>query len=193
VIQAAFNQAMMDFGSLICKPANPACGECMFNRECLANLRQAVSKYPVRKPKKTASLRYFNYFFFFFSIDTGQTVFYVQQRNSNDIWKGLFELPLLETNGVVSEKDIVRHQWWDRLFPDGNGYVFFHAPMDMEHKLTHQTIYARLFMVKTDPLRTLKLDQLFMPSDKEDFEIKAKPRLIERLLEKVYANNHFLK
>ena len=187
-----FNQAMMDYGSLVCKPANPACGECMFNRECLAYLRHAVSKYPVRKPKKPGSLRYFNYFYFFFRNDPGQAVFYVQQRDSNDIWRGLFELPLLETKGAVTEMEVVSHQWWGKLFPDGLGYTFFHTPIAMEHKLTHQTIHARLYIVETDPAHNLKLDQLYLRSDKDDFEHKAKPRLIERLMGKVYALNHFL-
>ena len=186
-----FNQAMMDFGSLVCKPVNPVCRECMFSRECLANLRHAVSKYPLRKQKKIASSRYFNYFYFFVDNDPNQAVFYVQQRHSNDIWRGLFELPLLETKGAVTEWDIASHQWWKRLFPDGHGYTFFHVPIAIDHKLTHQTIHARLYMVRTNPLHTVKLDQFFSRSDKEEFENKAKPRLIERLLEKVYSFNPF--
>jgi A/G-specific adenine glycosylase len=188
----SFNQAMMDFGSLVCKPANPACRVCMYQRECLANLKNTVSKYPVRKPKKVASLRYFNYFYFLFTGDLGQSVFYIRQRIDNDIWKGLFELPMLETSKFADEIEIVNHRWWTNIFPDSDGFTFVHTPINIEHKLTHQTIKATLYIVLTDPSISNRLDDLFLQSNQKEFEKKAKPRLIERLLEKSRSGNHFL-
>jgi len=46
-----FNQALMDLGSAICTPANPACSLCPLKSECLASQRGTQSELPWRKPK----------------------------------------------------------------------------------------------------------------------------------------------
>jgi A/G-specific adenine glycosylase len=108
-----FNQAMMDFGALVCKPAAPDCASCPFNRECLALARDKVTQFPVRKKKAAPRLRYFNYFLFFLK---GEKTFPVQQRGSGDIWEKLYELPLIgnpwsgfsrSTDGTPPVEDMV--------------------------------------------------------------------------------------
>ena len=43
-----FNQAMMELGALICKPANPRCHDCPLRQECRAFKEEAVKEYPRR-------------------------------------------------------------------------------------------------------------------------------------------------
>lgn len=48
---AAFNQAMMDLGAMVCSPANPACGECPVIGHCQAKQRGVQEQRPVKKPR----------------------------------------------------------------------------------------------------------------------------------------------
>ena len=47
-----FNQAMMEFGALVCTPKSPKCGECPLAKECQAFRNDAVSQGPNRGPKQ---------------------------------------------------------------------------------------------------------------------------------------------
>jgi A/G-specific adenine glycosylase len=49
---AAFNQAMMELGALVCLPRNPACHRCCLNTHCRAYLSEGVADYPKRESKK---------------------------------------------------------------------------------------------------------------------------------------------
>ncbi len=46
-----YNQALMDLGSAICTPTNPACQLCPLQSECLAFQSGTQSELPLRKPK----------------------------------------------------------------------------------------------------------------------------------------------
>ena len=35
-LPGVYNQAIMDFGAIVCKPASPLCGDCVFNKICFA-------------------------------------------------------------------------------------------------------------------------------------------------------------
>ena len=47
-----FNQAMMEFGALVCVPKNPKCGECPLRAECAAYKNDTVEQVPNRGPKQ---------------------------------------------------------------------------------------------------------------------------------------------
>ena len=49
---ATFNQAIMEFGAIQCKPQNPLCETCPFNDVCLALKNDQIKELPV-KIKKT--------------------------------------------------------------------------------------------------------------------------------------------
>ena len=47
-----FNQAMMEFGALVCTPKNPKCGECPVQSVCRAYTVGTVEQIPDRGPKQ---------------------------------------------------------------------------------------------------------------------------------------------
>ncbi len=94
-----FNQALMEFGALQCKSSVPLCKSCIFNEVCYAYIRGQVKDYPPVKKVQPKKERYFHYFV----IHDGNYV-YIQNRKEKDIWAGLYEFPLLETNRSVSDK-----------------------------------------------------------------------------------------
>jgi A/G-specific adenine glycosylase len=94
-----FNQALMEFGALQCKPSGPDCESCIFRDSCFANLQQRVHDYPPKKKVLNKKVRHFHYFVIF----DGKHL-YIQNRKEKDIWAGLFEFPLIETSRKVSSK-----------------------------------------------------------------------------------------
>lgn len=89
---ATYNQAIMDFGSLVCIPKNPKCSECPFKKICVAKNKNLIEQLPYKERKTEIKERHFNYLL----IRSGKEIF-IQQRTANNIWKNLYELPLIET------------------------------------------------------------------------------------------------
>ncbi|MCF8119904.1 MAG: A/G-specific adenine glycosylase [Deltaproteobacteria bacterium] len=53
-----FNQAVMELGSLICTPTNPACGGCCLRTHCQGLKTRQVKDYPKRTPSKAVPTRH---------------------------------------------------------------------------------------------------------------------------------------
>ena len=90
---AMFNQAVMEFGALFCKPVNPSCESCTFKASCFAYNNNLVASLPVKKKNKPARRRYFYYFV----IQSGKSLL-MSKRGKKDIWEGLYDFYLLEKN-----------------------------------------------------------------------------------------------
>ena len=56
-----YNQAIMDFGAVICKPAAPLCDTCVFKKECYAFRHNKVNALPVKEKKINIKKRWFYY------------------------------------------------------------------------------------------------------------------------------------
>jgi A/G-specific adenine glycosylase len=87
-----FNQAIMEFGALQCIPKNPDCKNCPLNSVCFAYNKNSVADFPAKKRKVKQKVRYFNYLYIIYNDFT-----FIEKRTKNDIWKLLYQFPLLET------------------------------------------------------------------------------------------------
>ncbi len=96
-----FNQAIMDLGALICKPANPSCKECPLQKKCQAFSQDLITQLPVKEKKIKRKTRYFYYFVFRKDGD-----YFIQKRTKKDIWHSLYEFPNIESKTVLQEKAI---------------------------------------------------------------------------------------
>ena len=56
-----YNQAIMDFGAIQCKPKNPICLFCPFSESCVALQKNKIDTLPVKDKKTKVRDRYFNY------------------------------------------------------------------------------------------------------------------------------------
>lgn len=99
---ADYNQAIMDFGAIQCTPQAPACIFCPLSDSCLGFSNGIVMTLPVKQHKTKVSNRYFNYIL----VRMGEYIF-LRKRTENDIWKNLFELPLVETDQELSEEEFL--------------------------------------------------------------------------------------
>jgi A/G-specific adenine glycosylase len=144
---ADFNQAIMEFGALQCKPGLPECQNCVFNEICMAYKNGTVLQYPVSVKKPAETKRYFYYIVpVFYRQKTAYT--FLQKRSANDIWKNLYEFPLIESDKSVSVDKILSSVKFRSLFPMKHKLVS--KSEKITHKLTHQIIYAQFIQINVE-------------------------------------------
>jgi A/G-specific adenine glycosylase len=137
---ALFNQAIMDFGALVCTPRQPACSTCPLNASCIAFLAGTPEIFPVRSKKMQRSERYFNYIVKL--LPGGRTE--IRQRQKGDIWTGLFEFPMVESTGPVYEEGI--HALIAAQEGGEIGSISRHSSMKQD--LTHRRIWATFWLTE---------------------------------------------
>ncbi|MBB1286300.1 A/G-specific adenine glycosylase [Flavisolibacter sp. BT320] len=133
-----YNQAIMDFGATVCKPF-PLCNACFFNHACLAYLTGKQQLLPVKEKKATLKKRWLNYFF----VQCGSDVL-IQQRLGKDIWQGLHQAFLIETEKSFSTQAL------QQLFVQQSGIKNYTILSDWKKKqaLSHQSICFHLLHVR---------------------------------------------
>ncbi|MBE0662369.1 MAG: A/G-specific adenine glycosylase [Bacteroidales bacterium] len=149
-----FNQAMMEFGALQCVPVKPDCNKCPFANDCKAYKEEKVAVIPYKEKKTGVTARFFNYLVVqhYFNDFPGIVL---RHRNHGDIWKHLYDFPLIETNKLLSIDQLRSHDEFMKLF-DGSDPVTDVYPGSYRHLLTHRIIHARFFKIllgKNDSLR----------------------------------------
>ncbi len=100
----AFNQALMEFGALVCKPGIPNCGMCPFQEGCQALGAGTIGERPVLpKRKKTVLIN------MACGLVRRQGKVLIQKRRADDVWANLWEFPggCLE-EGESPEQAVVR-------------------------------------------------------------------------------------
>ena len=184
-----FNQAMMEFGALYCVPANPDCKQCIFKQDCYAYNNDKVAELPVKGKAKALRKRYFYYFLFKSNNKKGKA-FFVNKRTGNDIWKHLYDLPLMETIKPVSVKKL------EQLFKSNFGFAIELKNAELiayKHVLTHQLIMARFYDVN---LANIDDPEMLEKNLSEDYRLVSKQELFElpvsRIVEKFF-HHHFEK
>lgn len=140
---AIYNQAIMDFGALVCKPQVPLCGQCPFSTECKALEKNEIQQLPVKSKKLIRTARRLHYFVW----SDGQSLF-IRQRADNDIWKGLFEFPLWEElpgSKLSDRKKALSAMSGDMKFRETGSLTYKQA-------LTHQQIIAVFHEISVENL-----------------------------------------
>jgi len=163
---ASFNQAIMDFGALQCKPRQPDCSSCPLHMECHARKKNVVGDLPKKKTKKPRKKRYFYYLIF----RDGEQI-WIRKRKSQDVWQNLYEFYLVEVAKPSSWSDILSElPAGSQLLSTSNTY---------QQLLTHQQIFATFAEIKID-VRELqnKVDGM-MRINREKLKNFAFPKVID--------------
>jgi len=172
---ALYNQAIMDFGAVVCKPV-PACELCPFEQQCKAYVNGKVISLPVKGKKVLIRKRWFNYILL---EHKGKLA--VRQRHEKDIWHNLFEFLLVETSKEFSEREMVmelKNKKW--LGPDS--YEIEYVSPVFKQQLSHQLIQGRFTKVKLYTKPELSSDMLWIR--KKELEKYAFPTFINQYLRK---------
>lgn len=136
-----YNQALMDFGAVVCKPAAPLCETCPFNTSCIALKNKVVNLLPVKEKKLLQKKR----FFYFMALQQeGKT--YIEQRTGKDIWKDLYQYPLVETPEAQPVATVIKTAKAAGIIPAGAQLI--HASGPVKQQLTHQQVHGMLVWVK---------------------------------------------
>ncbi len=157
------NQAIMEFGAKLCTSRNPACLLCPLQEECQALQAGKVHNYPVKSKKQKKKKRYFNYLV----LRTPSNYYYIQKRGENDIWRNLYEFPLIETNHIPELTELKKTDEWQQLFPQ-KGYSLQQTSDIQKQTLSHQHIYAVFWHYQIEEARfstnnLLKIKQEELP------------------------------
>lgn len=141
-LPAMYNQAIMDFGAIQCTPQSPKCMFCPLAETCVALRTGRVNELPIKKNKVKVTERYFNYIY----VRAGAYTF-IRKREGNDIWRNLFELPLVETGQSVEMEELMRLPEFQHLFPEMPISIrLLHEKV--KHILSHRIIYANFYEVE---------------------------------------------
>ena len=143
-----YNQALMDFGAMHCKPQNPLCDTCPFANSCVALEKKLTKELPVKEKKIKITKRYFN--FLVIKTDDHNTI--LKERKGKGIWQGLYQFPLIETKNISNQREIVASEEFQNLFPAKTTLSLFNKK-EIIHKLSHQHLYTQFWIVETSSLK----------------------------------------
>ena len=126
-----FNQAIMDFGSLVCIPLNPKCNQCIIKDECLAYKNNLQNDLPIKSSAIKIKEEKIHYAYFYHN-----NYILIKKRDNNSIWKGLYEFPLYEKE-FGNYNNLHNHQ--------------------IKHKLTHKLLLITISEIKIDEAEFYKI------------------------------------
>lgn len=137
-----YNQAIMDYGAMICKPAAPLCDQCVFKKFCVAFIQGRVNELPVKEKKINIKKRWFYYLVMEYKNEV-----LITQRTAKDIWQHLFEFPLVETGEEIDRNKMIRlalkKGWLER-----NDYKVNGVSPVFRQQLSHQLITGQFLQLK---------------------------------------------
>lgn len=143
------NQAIMEHGALICIPKNPRCEECPLTDVCLAFAEKKMADYPFKKEKKEVKKR----FMLFWMIEDGKQIL-LQKRDESDIWGGLYQFPLIETDTEPNEESLLSMANVWKL--NETGVQRFNTYPAVKHILTHRQLILRFVHLTVKKLPILE-------------------------------------
>ena len=175
---ALYNQAIMDFGAVVCKPV-PICEQCPFKQKCEAFLNDKIFSLPVKGKKVLIKRRWFNYVLLEY-----KEKFAVRQRHAKDIWHNLFEFLLVESGKEFGEKEIVKEAK-KKKWIGANSYEIEYVSPVCKQQLSHQLIKGRFTKLKLHRKPELPPDILWIR--KKELKKYAFPMFINQHLRKMDA------
>lgn len=159
-----FNQSIMEFGALQCKPVNPNCTSCTWENKCEAFAQKKTHILPIKSKKKKQRIRYFNYIVY-----KHEKNLFIQKRTKKDIWQNMYEFPLLESDKEIIDLPI------DLI---NNGFI--NSIKKFKHILSHQKIYATFWEIKLN--RSLKKTDEILVITKENINKFPFPKIVENYI-----------
>ncbi|MES2265221.1 MAG: A/G-specific adenine glycosylase [Bacteroidota bacterium] len=140
---ATHNQAMMEFGAMLCKPQNPACGICPVRMGCVAFKTNATTWLPVKLKTVKIRKRFFNYML----ISDGKKIL-MNKRGEGDIWANMYDLPLIETTELLEPVEALQ---LPQMAIFGGNIALKDNSAIIKHVLTHQHLFIRFLVLENMP------------------------------------------
>jgi len=167
-----YNQAIMDFGALQCKPQNPSCNVCPLGGGCSALKTNMIKDLPVKEKKIKIKKRYFN----FVVVLTEDSKTILSQRIGKGIWENLYQFPLIETLESVGVEELISNGGLEGLVEGELVSIKLYNSKDWVHKLSHQHLHTKFWVVhgNSSHPNLISVDRV------NDYAI---PRLVDRFIQ----------
>ena len=124
-----YNQGLMDFGSMICRPKNPSCSNCLISKKCVAYKNQLVESLPIKAKKNKIKTLYFEYLI----VNNNNKI--LIERVEDGIWKNLYQFPVNISTSKKNKVEI-RKFFIDKFNLQALDLKLINSEY-IEHKLTH--------------------------------------------------------
>ena len=125
--------------------------------------------------------RYFNYFV----IEHNHSVFFMKRIDS-DIWKNLYDFPLMETSHPLVPQKLDFPESLHRYFTNEK-VTIMHISDEITHLLSHQRIHARFYHILSNSIENFP-PKFILINKKDIFDLPV-PKIIETyLLEMNFIN-----
>jgi A/G-specific adenine glycosylase len=174
---AIYNQAIMEFGALQCRPKSPDCMFCPLNVNCTAFQQNKIKDLPVKLKKLKRKKRYFNYLVF----QSEDKQWLLQQRLGKDIWLKLFEFPLIESKASVKRKSALNHELLD-IFEVNIDQIHKINSKPYKHVLTHLDIFANFWLIELKDIHEYAISKKYHAVDSKSIRNFAVPILIDNFI-----------
>ena len=181
VSPGAFNQAIMNFGALVCTPGIPDCTSCPVHRKCYAYQNNCVSDLPVRTEKKSNRVRFLH-----FVVLQHKGKILLEKRQGKDIWHGLFTPPVFESSS--SRKPALRQFsafFEKQQFPQN--FIYQDSSSIIRQELSHQSLQARFHFLEL-PSLAKKLNHTTAWVSKKTYHNYGKPKIVAEMLDMYFSS-----
>ncbi|WMI69271.1 A/G-specific adenine glycosylase [Mangrovimonas sp. YM274] len=145
---ADYNQAIMEFGAIQCKPNSPNCGQCVLQDSCVAFKNDTVNTLPVKLKKVKVSKKHFNFLVLIAS--NGKTIF--KQRVGKGIWQNLYQFPLIETEKPLSASSFITNPLVQDYLKGIDFEFSLYNKDTIVHKLSHQHLHTKFWIIEVEEL-----------------------------------------
>lgn len=172
---AEFNQAIMEFGSLQCKPKNPDCLNCPLQLDCEARKTNRIHELPVKNKTQKSRDRFFNYIL----AKKGEQIL-LNKRGSGDIWENLYELPLFERDSACTMEELIKSEDFIDCF--GKNVQIKSISKPVKHVLSHQKLHTNFIVIENFSEDFLSKKEWFFVN-RNELDRFAQPKLIFYFLE----------
>ncbi len=166
-----YNQAIMDFGATICKPEQPLCKTCPLSKKCYAFKNKISAELPVKNKKKSIKRRYFLFLIYMKEGKIG-----IEKRTEKDIWKNLFQFPLVE----VADLDMFENPFSGKINKLVCKRNLVKETTIVKQQLSHQLVFGK-GLIYTKPAPSFTQKDIIWVSFREIKKYPF-PRLIHSLL-----------
>ncbi len=173
-----FNQALIEFGALQCKPRKPNCSVCPFIRDCFAFNYNKINLLPVKKKKNKLKSRYYNYLVI---LDLNGSVI-IEKRMGKGIWQNMNQFPLIETNKKVKNiKEFHNHLYFQTNLTLKNEKWILWNKIPIIQKLSHLKLHVFFWITQTAVISSNSLSI-------KELEKLPVPVVLQNFIDKFFIN-----
>lgn len=133
-------QALIELGALICTPKSPQCDQCPIQAQCQVAGLPRATELPLKRGKLKIRTRYLN-----FVCCEYERQILIGKRDRNDIWRGLYQLPLIESEVPIHREEIAEQL---QALLHLSETPSLHSPQNQRHKLSHQQLFITIYQTE---------------------------------------------